>query len=211
MMVIATLWENWNERVIEAAFLETTLFSQVWLTRFLTFSSSSTFCRLHSFYFFCFPQCHGLILASNLTPQNDSLNTCSGMENRIRIVKMRKLVDWDKNSLKGKGKAGHANKIRNSWTSSHQQVNVHLCPGKQGSITCNNDSGRKIPSLQMSPSSPSFFFPQIHILSMTSYSLEYPLGQLPQLFSLITSWAASLVGQDVEQKRLWGCVSSAQQ
>ena len=48
-------------------------------------------------------------------------------------------------------------------------------PGKQGSITRNGDLGRETPSLPMSP--PSFFFPQLYILSMTSYGMRYPFGQ----------------------------------
>ena len=35
---------------------------------------------------------------------------------------------------------------------------------------------KQIPSLQMSP--PSFFFPQLYMLSMMSYGMEYPFGQL---------------------------------
>lgn len=196
MMVIATLWENWNERVIEAAFLETILFSQVWLTRFLTFSSSSAFCRLHSFYFFCFPQCHGLILASNLTPQNDSLSSCSGMEKRVRIVKIRKLVDWDKNSLKDKGKAGHGSKIRNSCINSNCRSVFSHVQESRDPLHVTMTQADKCHASKCPLCSPSFFF---------------VLGQLSQLFSLITSCAAWLVRWDEEQKRLWACVGSVQQ
>ena len=47
-------------------------------------------------------------------------------------------------------------------------------PGKQGSIKCNCYLGRQTPSIWMSP--PSWFFPQLYMLSMTSYGVEYPFG-----------------------------------
>ena len=67
-------------------------------------------------------------------------------------------------------------KTRNSFTASHGQAGVQPSPGKQGSIMCNSYLGRQVPSLQMSPT--SFFFPQLSMLSMMSYGLEYPFGQL---------------------------------
>ena len=68
-------------------------------------------------------------------------------------------------------------KTRNSFSPSPGQAGVQPSPGQQGSITmCNGDLGRQTPSLQMSP--PSFFFPQLYMLGMTSYGLEYRLGQL---------------------------------
>ncbi|KAF1525280.1 Potassium/sodium hyperpolarization-activated cyclic nucleotide-gated channel 4, partial [Eudyptes sclateri] len=48
-------------------------------------------------------------------------------------------------------------------------------PLREGSITHNGYLGRQTPSLQTSP--PSFFFPQLYILSMTSHGMEYPFGQ----------------------------------
>lgn len=128
-------------------------------------------------------------------------------------------MGWDKNHLKGKWKAGHASKIRNSCTNSHQQVSIQeKCLGKQGSTEGDNvwvekyhcsKSPNALPPTPPYPP-PSFFFPQIYILSMTSYGLECQMGQLPQLFPLITSCADSMEGWDEEQKRLWDYISSAQ-
>ena len=62
------------------------------------------------------------------------------------------------------------------FTTSHRQAGVQPPPGKQGSLMHNSYLGRQAPSLRTSP--PSFFFPQLYMLSMTSYGMEYPLGQL---------------------------------
>ncbi|KAF1637339.1 Potassium/sodium hyperpolarization-activated cyclic nucleotide-gated channel 4, partial [Eudyptes filholi] len=48
-------------------------------------------------------------------------------------------------------------------------------PLREGSIMRNGYLGRQTPSLQTSH--PSFFFPQLYILSMTSHGMEYPFGQ----------------------------------
>ena len=102
----------------------------------------------------------------------------SGMGQRIRKVKVRKLVGWDKDSLidKAKAKQHKQSKRRNSFITSHQQAGVQPSPGKQGTITHNSYLGRQMPSLWTSP--PSFFFPPLYMLSMTSYGMEYPSGQL---------------------------------
>jgi len=67
-------------------------------------------------------------------------------------------------------------KRRNSFPAAHRQAGVQPTPGKQGSIACNSYLGRQMPSLQTS--SPSFFFLQLYMPSMTPYCMEYPLGQL---------------------------------
>jgi len=62
-------------------------------------------------------------------------------------------------------------KIWNSFTTSHRQAGVHPSPGNQGSITPNGDLGRWTTLLRMSP--PSSFFPQLYMLSMMLYGVEY--------------------------------------
>ena len=63
---------------------------------------------------------------------------------------------------------------------------------------------------------PSFFFPQLYMLSMMSYGMGCPFGQLGWLSGLCplpsscVPPASSLAGRCEEQKRPWLCVSTAQ-
>ena len=62
----------------------------------------------------------------------------------------------------------------------------------------------------------SFFVPQPYMLSMTSYGVEYPLGQLGSAVPAVplptpcAPPAHSLVAWGEGQKRPWLCVSPAQ-
>ena len=104
------------------------------------------------------------------------------MGDRNGRAKVRKITGWDKHSLAGKGKdalksiAHKQSKTRNSFTTSHQQAGVQPAPKKQGCSTHESYSGRQKPSSQKPP--PSFFLPQLSMLSMMSYSMEYHFGQL---------------------------------
>jgi len=71
------------------------------------------------------------------------------MEERIRRVKVRKLMGRDKDSLTDKAKSHMCkqSEIRNSLTASHRQAGVQPSPGKLSSITQNSDVGRQMPSL----------------------------------------------------------------
>ena len=103
---------------------------------------------------------------------------CVWMGETIRRVKVRKLVGWDKDNLIDKAKASGTSKAKpgiHSPLPMGGQAGVQPSPGKQGSITRNGDLGRQTPSLWMSL--PSSFFPQLYMLSMTSYGMEYPFGQ----------------------------------
>lgn len=79
-----------------------------------------------------------------------------------------KLMGWDQNTLKAE--AGHTSKTRNSFTDSHREADVQPPPGKLDSITHDSYLGRQMLSFQMSTS--SFSFPQLYMLSITSYGLE---------------------------------------
>ena len=100
-----------------------------------------------------------------------------GMRERIGRVNVRKLIGWDKGSLIGKAKGMHASKAKQGIHSlpPSGQAGAQLSPGQQGSITRNGYLGRQMPSLRTSLPS---FFPQLYMLSMMSYGMEYPFGQL---------------------------------
>ena len=96
------------------------------------------------------------------------------MGERTGRVKVRELVGWDKDSLIDTAEIVHESKA-------NQGVHSLLPIGRQlfshlQEITCNRVLGRQMPSLQMS--SPSFFFPPLYTLSMTSCGTEYPCGHL---------------------------------
>ena len=94
------------------------------------------------------------------------------MGERIRRVKVRKLVGWDKDSLTGKAKAVHTRKAKQGICSLLpivRQVCSHLQESRAPS--------RVTPSLRTCPP-PSSFFLQLLFLSMTSYGVKYPFGQL---------------------------------
>lgn len=67
-------------------------------------------------------------------------------------------------------------KTRNSFTTPHEQAGVQLSLGKLGSITFNGDLGTQIMSLQIAP--PSLLFSQLYMLTMMTYGVECPFGQL---------------------------------
>lgn len=65
----------------------------------------------------------------------------SGMGEKIGRAKTRKLVGWDKNSLKGKAKATHKSKAKqgiHSWLPM-DRTGAQPCPGKQGSLSHKGD------------------------------------------------------------------------
>jgi len=106
-------------------------------------------------------------------------------------------------------------KARNSCTASRRQAGVQPSPGKQGSITHKVTWEDEHHHFKCLPSSSSF--PQLYVLSVISYGMQYPLGQMGSAvlaMSLSTSRAppaSSLVGWGEKQKRPWVSVSTAQQ
>lgn len=121
-----------------------------------------------------------------------------GLERRERID-MRKLLDWSKDTLVRKAKAMHKqSKIRHLFSTLHWQVDVQLSWGTSGFIKLSSYLGRLTPSLRMSP--------QLHVLTMMSHSMEYPLGQWgsagPAVCPLLTPCAPTaclLVGWEKEE------------
>lgn len=100
------------------------------------------------------------------------------------------------------------NKTKNSFPSPYGWAGVQHSPWKQSNV---RGLGWQTPSLKMFHS--YFFFSQICISTMTSYGLEYPLGQPGSAVTLPNSLCTPrilLVGWG-EEKRSWLCVSFAQQ
>lgn len=124
------------------------------------------------------------------------------MAGRIKIVKVRRLMDWDKDSLKGKAKAMHASKVKQGIPSL-LPISRQPPPGQQGYL------GRRMSSLWTSPSCSTSFIGWAwnhtgHILLVTE-------GQLSRLCPLPTACAlpaCSLVEWDKEQKRPWPSAST---
>ena len=133
------------------------------------------------------------------------------MGERIRRVKIRKLVGWDKDSLVGKAKAARTSKAKQGIHSPlpiGRQVFSHLQEGWAPlHVTVTWEDKR-----HLSEHPPFLLLPQLCMLSMTSYGMGYPFGQLRS--ALPASYAPpaySLVGGCEMQKRPWRCVSTAQQ
>lgn len=65
----------------------------------------------------------------------------SEIRERIRRVKARKLLGWDKDSLirESKSCAHQQSKTRNEFSAAHGQAGVQPSPGEQGPITCNGE------------------------------------------------------------------------
>ena len=129
------------------------------------------------------------------------------MGERIGRVKVRKLVGSDKDSLISKAKAAHGSKAKqgtHSLLPIGGQVFSHLQESRAPSrITVTwADKRHHLEHPPLPPSSP-----QLSMLSVTSYGMEYPLvswGQLSRLCPLPTSCAPpaySLVGWGEKQKR----------
>lgn len=100
-------------------------------------------------------------------------------------------------------------KQRKSFTS-HGQAGDQPFRVKQGSIMPYGDLGRHTLSLWISPS--SFSLPQLYMLSMIPYGMEYPLGQSDSAVPAASphnSLCTPLVGQSEEQKRPWLCKPSS--
>ena len=129
------------------------------------------------------------------------------MGERIRRVKVRKLIHWDKDSLIGKAKAVSTSKAKQEIDSPlpmGRQVFSHLQESRAPShVTVTWEETNAItPNVP-----PSFFFPQLYMLSMTSYGLEYPCGQLgsavpavsPPNFLCTPSLLAGGVGWEAEK------------
>ena len=125
----------------------------------------------------------------------------NGGENRkSKNEKTRGLRERQSNRY-SKSRAHKQSKTRNSFTTSHRQAGVQPSPGKQGSITPNAYLGRQMPSLRTSP--PSFFFPQLYMLSMTSYGMEYPFGHLGSAVPAVSQFLVH-----PQPTRWWGGVRS---
>lgn len=112
--------------------------------------------------------CCGVTPASNYAPPSWLVTNSSGTGERIGKVKVEKIMGWDKDRLLGKGKPAHRRKAKQGICSGVQPY-----PGQPGSIMCNGYLGRQMSSLWMPPSS---FFPQLYMLSVTAYGMEYLFG-----------------------------------
>ena len=132
-----------------------------------------------------------------------------GKEGRIRRVKMRKIMGWDKDSLTGKAKATHTSKAKQGIHSplpTSRQVFRHLQESRAPSCIAvtweDRRSHSELPP-SLSPSSPSFYCwaPSHAVWDIPFLSW----GQLSQLCPLPTSCAptaCSLVGQSEKQKKI---------
>lgn len=119
-------------------------------------------------------------------------------------------MGWNKDSSTGKARAMCARKQNKEFIP--QSLWVGRCSAlPMKTIKCERGLGWQTPSLKMFHS--YFFFSQICISTMTSYGLEYPLGQPGSAVTLPNSLCTPrilLVGWG-EEKRSWLCVSFAQQ
>jgi len=97
----------------------------------------------------------------------------SGVRQSIRRVKVRKVMDWDKDILisKAKNHVDKKSKIRNSFTTSIQQTGSHTSQGKQDSVTQNGNLGRQTPSFW----TPFSFFSQLFIAQHDIIWYKIPL------------------------------------
>lgn len=86
-------------------------------------------------------------------PSTQSLSLL-GMGERIREVKVRKFMGWDKGSFIAKSKAAHTSKAK--FSTFHQQADVQPFPRKQGFVLYNDLFERQMPFCQSHAS--SFFF-----------------------------------------------------
>ena len=140
------------------------------------------------------------------TVQLLALSPLSGIGERIRRVKFRKLVGWNKDNSTGKAKAVCASKAKqgiHSLVLISGQVFSHLQESRGPSgveVTWEN----KTPSPRTS--SPSFFLLQIYVLSTMSYGLQHPFGQLgsavtsvspPSLLCTPTRWQTNMTSWKV--------------
>ena len=99
----------------------------------------------------------------------------NGMRKRIRRVKVRKLVGWDKDSLTGKAKAVCTSKAKqriHSPLPMDRQVFSHLQERRAPSHVTVTGEDKHHHSKFPPP------FPQLYTLSMTPHSMECPFGQL---------------------------------
>lgn len=133
----------------------------------------------------------------------------SGRENKIEM-----LVGWGQVSLIRKAKATYTHiqsKIKNLFTTSHQQAGVCQFPEKQGLST--HSRRLKIQALPpwMLPLPP---FPQLQLLSMTLHSMGYSLVRWGQLLWLCPNlptayWPLSVRGAG--GRNIWYYVNTVQQ
>lgn len=124
---------------------------------------------------------------------------------KIRRVKMRNLVGWDKDSLLDKAKVAHVSKASQGL---HpllpicRQVFSHVQESRAPSHL--SSQGRQTPTLWMSPSLflPPALFAGDNIM-WHGISSHGQLGSAAPLWSFPTSCASSLAGQCEKQKRSW--------
>lgn len=123
--------------------------------------------------------CHGFTPASNQAPGAAHCSPTSRIRERIRKIKARKPVGWDRDNLVRKAKANHTSKVKpriNSLFPIGSQVFSHLqestAPSHMMVTWENKHHHSKCP-----PFLPSSFFLPFCILSMMSYGWEYPFVQ----------------------------------
>ena len=129
------------------------------------------------------------------------------MGERIRRVKVRKLVGWENDSFIGKAKAAHTSKANqgiHSLLPIGRQVFSHLQESKATSRVMVTWEDKRHHSECPLPSS---FFPQLCMLSVTSYGMEYPFGQLGHLSQPCHLPAFRASGSMRSQKVL-GCLAT---
>lgn len=119
---------------------------------------------------------------------------------------MRKLVSWDKGSLRGKAKPFTQTKQNHFMASSHQQAGVQPLPGRQSLSWLRGKSD----TITLTIPYAFLFFPKVLLLSTASCGVGYPFGPLGTdvpglpLLSLLCTLPYS-------ERRLKVCLSTAQQ
>lgn len=113
--------------------------------------------------FALFSECCGLTPAENSAPQ---LSAHTEMGEKVGRVEVRKLVDWDKDSLVRK-----QSQTRYLFSNSHGQIGAQPWLGQPSFIPWDGGLGRQMLSLWMCVSPPFFSFPQCHMLIMMPYGM----------------------------------------
>lgn len=114
-------------------------------------------------------------LSRQLSPtQPFTMSPPVGKQGRTGRVKMRKLVSWDKGSLRGKAKPFTQTKQNHFMASSHQQAGVQPLPGRQSLSWLRGKSD----TITLTIPYAFLFFPKVLLLSTASCGVGYPFGLL---------------------------------
>lgn len=120
----------------------------------------------------------------------------SEMRERTRRVKLRKLMDWDEDSLIGKAKATGTSKTT-------QEVNLPLPMGRQMFNHHMSLWLRKANAIYSNVPT-SFFFPQLHILTMMSNGMMHPWSQFYSDFLAMSLPSTLCIPSPLTNEVAWG-------